>query len=368
MERWSKDRKISSPARRTRVRGLAAAGRSELRPAEFLPLTIDLTPVPPYVPLAVSGDVQSRLGFSPGEIVGNPHFLLKTIHPEDRSQFISGLFHLFLRGYHVYEYRVMRKDGSYVRKLVQMHLVRSRKGQTIKIRCRLRPPFFTVGELIGGGLKDDVILTPHCAGAGAIDATIDSLYKIRSVSSSIKNLLGYRKSDLIGVDARELIPPDYQTSVHSILVRVVEGCQDKAQFWTAVKHRNGSLRFLACELKGGENGQGKRVVRVNCHDICRLVSFPKETSTAKIVVAAVETSDAACREAPDLMASLTARELEILHLTVEGLSSTEIGEHFSISPRTVEAHRASIMRKLRVRSIPQLIRLMICSLANLQEM
>jgi DNA-binding CsgD family transcriptional regulator len=64
------------------------------------------------------------------------------------------------------------------------------------------------------------------------------------------------------------------------------------------------------------------------------------------------------------MASLTARELDILHLTVEGFSSTEIGQHFSISPRTVEAHRASLMRKLGVRSITQLIRFRVCSLAN----
>jgi DNA-binding CsgD family transcriptional regulator len=63
------------------------------------------------------------------------------------------------------------------------------------------------------------------------------------------------------------------------------------------------------------------------------------------------------------MASLTARERDILYLTVEGYSSTQIGKRLSISPRTVEAHRASLMRKLHVRTISQLIRVTVCRIA-----
>jgi len=53
---------------------------------------------------------------------------------------------------------------------------------------------------------------------------------------------------------------------------------------------------------------------------------------------------------------LTNREREVLHLAAEGHSSTEIAERLSISSRTVETHRANMMRKLELRSQTDLIR------------
>lgn len=54
--------------------------------------------------------------------------------------------------------------------------------------------------------------------------------------------------------------------------------------------------------------------------------------------------------------TLTAREREVLQLTADGLSGTEISEKLFISPRTVETHRANLMRKLGVRNQKELIR------------
>jgi DNA-binding NarL/FixJ family response regulator len=48
--------------------------------------------------------------------------------------------------------------------------------------------------------------------------------------------------------------------------------------------------------------------------------------------------------------ALTPREREILHLAVEGLTSSEIARQLSISKRTVETHRANLMHKLGVHS------------------
>lgn len=53
---------------------------------------------------------------------------------------------------------------------------------------------------------------------------------------------------------------------------------------------------------------------------------------------------------------LTSREQEILRLVAEGCTSSEIAVYLSISSRTVEAHRANIMRKLRVRNLAELLR------------
>jgi two-component system response regulator NreC len=59
---------------------------------------------------------------------------------------------------------------------------------------------------------------------------------------------------------------------------------------------------------------------------------------------------------PDPYERLTNREREVLHLTAEGYTSSEIGARLSISPRTVEMHRSNMMRKLGLSSQPEVIR------------
>jgi len=58
----------------------------------------------------------------------------------------------------------------------------------------------------------------------------------------------------------------------------------------------------------------------------------------------------------DLYETLTARERQILQLSAEGQTSTAIGTRLSISPRTVEAHRANLMRKLGFHKLTELVR------------
>jgi DNA-binding NarL/FixJ family response regulator len=64
--------------------------------------------------------------------------------------------------------------------------------------------------------------------------------------------------------------------------------------------------------------------------------------------------EAAAREPYD---TLTPRERQVLKLSAEGHNNTRIGLRLGISSRTVESHRASLMRKLALRSQTGLIRL-----------
>lgn len=48
---------------------------------------------------------------------------------------------------------------------------------------------------------------------------------------------------------------------------------------------------------------------------------------------------------------LTAREREVLAGVARGRTTKEIAAEFNISTRTVETHRAAIMRKLEIRSV-----------------
>ncbi len=52
---------------------------------------------------------------------------------------------------------------------------------------------------------------------------------------------------------------------------------------------------------------------------------------------------------------LSDREREVLQMIAEGLANKEIATLLYISPTTVETHRAHILRKLDVHSVPELI-------------
>jgi DNA-binding NarL/FixJ family response regulator len=55
-------------------------------------------------------------------------------------------------------------------------------------------------------------------------------------------------------------------------------------------------------------------------------------------------------------AELTRRELEIVQLLSEGKSNKDVARALDISVKTAEGHRASIMRKLRVESLAEIVR------------
>jgi two-component system CheB/CheR fusion protein len=59
--------------------------------------------------------------------------------------------------------------------------------------------------------------------------------------------------------------------------------------------------------------------------------------------------------------NLTTRQRQILDLVLAGHPSKNIAADLGISQRTVENHRAEIMRKTGSRSIPALIRLAVTS-------
>ncbi len=57
--------------------------------------------------------------------------------------------------------------------------------------------------------------------------------------------------------------------------------------------------------------------------------------------------------------SLTSREQEILELIWAGFKNKEIGHRLKISVKTVEAHRANMMKKMRVSNTAQLLKMAI---------
>ena len=54
----------------------------------------------------------------------------------------------------------------------------------------------------------------------------------------------------------------------------------------------------------------------------------------------------------------TPREKDVMRLMVKGLHNKDIAETLSISPRTVEIHRAHVMEKMEAESLPALVHMM----------
>jgi len=60
-----------------------------------------------------------------------------------------------------------------------------------------------------------------------------------------------------------------------------------------------------------------------------------------------------------LLASLSARERQVIELVVTGHSSLQIGELLHLSPKTVDSYRSRLMAKLAAPDVPSLVRLAI---------
>jgi FixJ family two-component response regulator len=57
----------------------------------------------------------------------------------------------------------------------------------------------------------------------------------------------------------------------------------------------------------------------------------------------------------DSYASLSRREREVMALIVAGRLNKQVGGELGISEITVKAHRGSMMRKMKARSLPDLV-------------
>lgn len=77
-------------------------------------------------------------------------------------------------------------------------------------------------------------------------------------------------------------------------------------------------------------------------------------SAAKLLLERYKDADADEMRGP--LSKLTERERDVLAMTAEGFSSSEIGEKLFISPKTVDTYRSRIMDKLQLRHRSELVR------------
>ena len=110
--------------------------------------------------------------------------------------------------------------------------------------------------------------------------------------------------------------------------------------------RHGAAAYVLKETSSAELVQAVRAVVAGG----RYLSRPLSERALEAYVQRAEATPL------DLYETLTTREREVLHLTAEGCSNTDIAARLSISPRTAETHRSNLMRKLGLQSQTELVR------------
>ena len=82
--------------------------------------------------------------------------------------------------------------------------------------------------------------------------------------------------------------------------------------------------------------------------------FLTSTVTEFVLDGYMQLTDSSSRD--DSAAMVTPREREIIQLIAEGHSSKQAATTLGVSVKTVDTHRANVMRKLRLRSVSDLVR------------
>src|SRR3974390_1069635 len=137
-----------------------------------------------------------------------------------------------------------------------------------------------------------------------------------------------------GLDSlKELRGEDYPAPIF-----IVSGQGDIAMAVTAIK--NGALDFIEKPFRGSEIVERLREAIDPC--------APPHPSRSP--------SDIGSLHFPG-REPLTRREREVLEQFTAGASNKEAGRHLGISPRTIEDHRANIMKKLGARNAADLVRI-----------
>jgi two-component system CheB/CheR fusion protein len=85
-----------------------------------------------------------------------------------------------------------------------------------------------------------------------------------------------------------------------------------------------------------------------------------EFSSERWLAVARQTLAARSETAANDLAGLTPRQRQIMELVLDGQPSKNIAADLGVSRRTIENHRASIMRKMHSKSLPALTR---CAIA-----
>ncbi|MAU60278.1 response regulator FixJ [Parvibaculum sp.] len=181
-----------------------------------------------------------------------------------------------------------------------------------------------------------------------------------AVRSSLRMLLESAGFDVAAYASAADFLESYRSGLSGCVVADVRmPGMDGIQLQEELAQRHAHLPFIAM------TGHGDVPLAVRAMK-AGAVDFIEKPFEADDLISAVERAlalgrnraeDSGSAEAAALVAGLTSRERQVLEHLVAGHSNKVIAHELDISPRTVEVHRAHLMEKLKVRSLPEAVRL-----------
>jgi two-component system, NarL family, response regulator NreC len=137
-----------------------------------------------------------------------------------------------------------------------------------------------------------------------------------------------------------------QVTQRALKTRVVIVSMHAEEVYVLEALRNGATGYVLKDASPAEVVLAVREAAAGRRYLCRPLS-------ERALAAYAQQAQAAPRDAYE---TLTTRERAVLQLIAESDSNTEVAARLGISPRTVETHRANLMRKLGLQSQTDLIR------------
>ena len=165
------------------------------------------------------------------------------------------------------------------------------------------------------------------------------------VNAAFSALVGWSEEELIGRSYQEITHEDDRhldaTFEEQLQSGQISSLKDEEKRF---RHKDGSAIWTLVSASVVHDPNGRCIYRV--------VQIQDITERKQVEVATQQAAVASAQ-----ISMLSPRENDVLGEVVAGHANKVIARHLDISEKTVEKHRSNLMKKLRVRSVAELVRL-----------
>lgn len=213
---------------------------------------------------------------------------------------------------------------------------------------------------------DQALLASLVALSNDAITSIDRDGKITSWNKAAEQLYGYGADEIIGSHISLFLPSDRAWEEAALLDRVWSG-ETVAKHQSQRRGKGGEIVDISATLtpiRDGNRIVGSYNIIKNMTpektaqaELERLTAENRQFSRWHALVSGIDVGAQSEQLAQGRLLTLSVREREVFLHIVTGCTSKGTGRSLGISPRTVEIHRANILRKLNAKRVFDLVRI-----------
>lgn len=280
--------------------------------------------------------------------LNDPGHWARMIHPDDRASMKLIVERAAQGEDGTHEHHIIRPDGGVRWIRGKFFAIRDEQGRTTRI----------------GGVAED--LTRH---EGSMVYVVDGEKATRHDLCLLLQGAGYEVKDFASAQALLDVAPVLMPGCIVVDTRSPASCGLTVP--KELKARRVGLPVIMIGDARGDVTVGVQAMKAGATDFLAIPYSPEQLLDALAAAQAsireqAERSHEAERAAAAI-ASLSAREREVLEGLLAGGSNKTIARDLDISPRTVEAHRARIMERLGTHNLPELVQVAVAAGLNIKQ-